>query len=332
MNEIGALAEEYRLNAFLVGGAVRDLLLGHAHLDWDIVIEGDPAPVVHGLARRWDGKTRCHRRFGTYVLELPGGHHIDFATARTECYPRPGILPVVSPGNLDQDLFRRDFTINALALALNGDCRDRIIDCYGGLTDLKRRMLRVLHTKSFRDDPTRLFRLARFAGRGFGIARSTGQLAVRGVPYLRYLSDERIREEILAILAEKDPYPALCHLERWGVLNEVLPGVRLGREARRIGVVDTVGRRLHVMLQDLSPASRERVIEKLKLPRLLKKEVREHAASPRPAPILSGHDLILMGYRPGPLFRKILDDLARRVFSTREEACRFVFDKYHKKI
>jgi len=330
--EIGAVAEKCSLNAYLVGGAVRDLLSGQTSLDWDIVVEGNPKPLVEALTRKWGAKMISHHRFGTFVLELPNGCHIDFATAREERYPRPGALPEVSSSDLKHDLFRRDFAVNALALALTGDSRGKVIDCYGGLSDLKRHVLRILHENSFRDDPTRLFRLARFAGRGFGIDRQTERRAIYGKRYVRYLSDERVREEILAILAEKNPYPALRLLARWGVLKNVLPGVRLGRQAMVLKQIGSVEGRLHFLLKGLSPASLDKVLGKLKLPRKLKKEVKALLRPVKATVVLSGKDLIGMGYHPGPLFKEILQELARHGRMSRREARRFVFDKFPQKI
>lgn len=328
----GQAAEKLGVDAYLVGGAVRDLLLGRKNLDWDIVVEGDPAPLVRTLGRQWHARISSHERFGTYVLTLPDGRHIDIATARKESYPRPGVLPLVTFSDLEHDLFRRDFAINALALALNGVRHGKVIDCYGGMIDLKKKVLRVLHAKSFRDDPTRIFRLARFAGRGFSIDPVTEQRAVQGKKYLRFLSDERIREELLAILDEKDPFPALHYLDTWGIAPLVLPGVNPGIAGKRLARLPRGSRRLYSLLKDLPDRDFETLLRKLQLPRAMKREIDGLRRPKKPAPALNGNDLIGMGYRPGPLFREILDELSRRRFKTRRQACRYVFDKFPQKI
>jgi tRNA nucleotidyltransferase (CCA-adding enzyme) len=145
---------------YLVGGGVRDLLLGGRPLDLDLIVEGDPAPVAASLG----GEVRTHDRFGTSTVSL-NGFAYDFARSRRETYAHPGALPDVSPAPLSEDLLRRDFTVNALAIALVGDLAGTLEAAPRGLEDLERRSLRVLHDASFIDDPTRALRLARYASR-----------------------------------------------------------------------------------------------------------------------------------------------------------------------
>jgi tRNA nucleotidyltransferase (CCA-adding enzyme) len=332
LKDIGSMADRLGLSAYLVGGAVRDLLLGKMNLDLDVVVEGDAAELVRRLGKKWRAQIVSHERFGTFVMTLPDGKHIDFVTARKEKYPRPGILPVVEFSDLRDDLFRRDFTMNALALALNGRDRGKIIDYYCGTADLERGVLRVLHSRSFRDDPTRIFRLARFAGRGFSIEGGTEKLIVRGKKYLQYLSDERIREEILAILSENDPFPALQHLKRWSVLKTVLPGVRLGNDKNGLKQRAGKAQRLGFLLNELPQSRFEKLLAKLKLPRLLKKEVEVLRTPPKPSSLLTGKDLVAMGFAPGPRFKEILERLAKQGITSRREARRFVFVKFRQKM
>ena len=145
---------------YLVGGAVRDLLLGGRPLDLDLVVEGDPAPVAAALG----GDVRTHDRFGTATVSIDGFTY-DLARSRRETYAQPGALPDVSPAPLSEDLLRRDFTVNALAIALTGELGGTLQAAPLGLEDLRRRSLRVLHDASFIDDPTRALRLARYASR-----------------------------------------------------------------------------------------------------------------------------------------------------------------------
>ena len=165
---LARLPEDFRPAVHLVGGSVRDLLRGGTPSDLDLVVEGPAAPV----AQRLGGQTRTHDRFGTLTVTV-GAVTFDIATARRERYAHPGALPEVEPAPLREDLLRRDFSVNAIALALSGPDRGRLRAAPGGLEDLDRRpILRVLHDASFVDDPTRLLRLARYRARlGFAIDR-----------------------------------------------------------------------------------------------------------------------------------------------------------------
>ena len=329
--EIGRTAEQLGLSAYLVGGAVRDMLTGKTTLDWDITVEGNPAALVQLLAKKWRGEIPSHPAFGTFVLPLPASHHIDFVTARSETYPCPGHLPVVSFSVLKDDLFRRDFTVNALAFGLSGLDKGKVIDFYGGLQDLGKGRLRVLHAKSFQDDPTRIFRLARFAGRGLTPERVTERHAREGRSSIRCISAERRREELIAILSEKDPYPALALLAKWKAFAEVLPGVTLAPEHRKLKSRKTIAARLALLLSSLEEKKRKELLTSLKLPHALKQEVLTLTRPPRRIPPLSGKDLIALGYKPGPLFKQILENLASKNFASRREAVKFVFDKYPEK-
>lgn len=308
---------------------MRDLLLGARGYDWDIVVEGDPAPLVKHLAAAWRADITAHPAFGTWVLALTGGRHVDIAAARTETYPFSGSLPKVTFSTIENDLFRRDFTINALALPLRPG--GPVIDLHGGLRDLERKTLRVLHPASFRDDPTRIFRLARFAGRGFSVSAATSALVAKDKRYIRRISAERVREELLAILAEPDPYPALAFLRRWGVWGMVLPGIPFSYSLKGLAEVKGISRRLHALLRDLAPRRRAAAMAGLTLSRALKREVELLSAPPRARAALTGLDLIGMGFTPGPLFKKIFEALARRPGISRREAARFVFDNFPRK-
>lgn len=147
---------------YLVGGAVRDLLLERPSFDIDLVVEGDAIALAQDLGAQLGAKVKVHEAFGTAHVKLPNGKRLDLATARIEHYPRPGSLPVVSPAKVRQDLSRRDFTINALAMRLNPEAFGELLDFFGGVRDLRERILRVLHPISFIEDPVRLFRAARF--------------------------------------------------------------------------------------------------------------------------------------------------------------------------
>jgi tRNA nucleotidyltransferase (CCA-adding enzyme) len=196
---------------YLVGGAVRDLLLGRPRADVDLVVEGDAA----ALAVRLGGATAEHDRFGTVKVEV-GGHELDIASARTETYPEPGALPVVAPADgIEVDLGRRDFTINAMAVPLSGG--PRVIDPHGGMGDLERRILRVLHPRSFEDDPSRALRAARYAARfGFELEPETAALLRRAD--LTTVSADRRRSELERLAAEGSACQGFERLDEWGLV------------------------------------------------------------------------------------------------------------------
>ncbi len=197
---------------YLVGGAVRDLLLGRGRTDIDLVVEGDAA----ALAVRLGAEVTAHERFGTAKLTLEG-HEVDIATARTEAYPHPGALPIVGPAHhLAADLARRDFTINAMAIPLQGE--PRLVDPHGGQADLAKRQLRILHPGSFDDDPTRAIRAARYAARfGFGLEPETEELLRRAD--LGAVSADRREAELLRLAAEERAPRAFELLGEWGLVE-----------------------------------------------------------------------------------------------------------------
>lgn len=197
-------ADAAQAGAWLVGGSVRDLILGRTHDDLDIVIEGDGLAVAQRISRTVGGELTRHHAFQTATVATPQGHRIDIATARSEDYPRAGQLPQVAPGRLADDLERRDFTINAMAISL-GENWGAFVDPEGGRADLEAGRVRVMHSRSFADDPTRILRALRFALRfGYAIEEQThGWLreAVAG-GYLSQVSGDRVRKEIRLMFSE----------------------------------------------------------------------------------------------------------------------------------
>jgi tRNA nucleotidyltransferase/poly(A) polymerase len=237
LKPLAATAEASGAPLYIVGGAVRDALLAGANvtsLDIDIVVEQDPQRIARAWTRRWGGSFESFGRFGTVRIRLGDGLRVDVARARTETYPRPAALPVVKPATLAEDLKRRDFTVNALALRF-GVKGSRLIDLHGGEKDLQARRLRILHPGSFVDDPTRMFRAARYAGRfGFRLETATQRALLKAVQThgAARLSPERLRQELMRILAEKDPGPAMGLLKRWGLLTAFHKDFRLPLVAR----------------------------------------------------------------------------------------------------
>ncbi|NPV08630.1 MAG: CBS domain-containing protein [Anaerolineae bacterium] len=232
------VADDMGYNLYAVGGFVRDLLLGFPNLDLDLVVEGDAIALAQQLAKRLGGEVKSHRRFGTakWVLEretmagqewadLP--EHVDFATARTEFYERPSALPIVERSSIKQDLHRRDFTINTLAITLNPGRLGEVLDFFGGLRDLDQGVVRVLHSLSFVEDPTRMLRAVRLEARlGFQIEERTAELIRDAAELLERTSGERVAGELMLILQEEAPERALARLQEFGLLERVAEGLR----------------------------------------------------------------------------------------------------------
>ncbi|MDH3998598.1 MAG: CBS domain-containing protein, partial [Desulfuromonadales bacterium] len=387
LTELGNVADEMALPVFVVGGFVRDLLLNVENLDLDIVVEGDGIAFAEEFAKRHNCRVRCHHKFGTAVVIYPDGFKLDVASARMEYYLRPGALPDVEHSSVKMDLYRRDFTINTLAISLNHDVFGELLDYYGGQRDIDEKAVRVLHNLSFVEDPTRVFRAVRFEQRlGFEVGRQTEHLlrsAVR-LGLLDKISGDRIYNELYLILNERDPLPAVSRLTRLGVLEFLHPALskkvdysRPFDEAKRVmdwydllftgqsckrwlcyllilaAPLDRSGmelfcQRLNVQqrYRELLTLKRTMAIETLK--RLERRDPRGSAPKasslhrwfhPLPVellvfimaqtdkeeirkwvsryithlsdvqPLLSGHDLEEFGFRPGPLFKEVLDDL-----------------------
>jgi tRNA nucleotidyltransferase (CCA-adding enzyme) len=237
LRSISQVAESGAYSVFLVGGVVRDLLLGFPNLDLDIVVEGDGIEFARLLAHEIKGRVRSHRKFGTAVVILSAGRRIDVATARTEFYERPAALPTVEVSSIRQDLYRRDFTINAMAVALTGERFGELLDYFGGLRDLERRHVRILHNLSFVEDPTRIFRAVRFEQRyGFELERQTEILARRAVEMeiVGKLTNARVRDELIDIFSEPCPLPfkAVERLEDLGALHTLHPDLVVSQAMR----------------------------------------------------------------------------------------------------
>ena len=211
--------------AYLVGGAVRDLLLGETRADLDVAVEGD----VRALADALGGEIIVHERFETAAITVDG-HEIDIARARAETYERPGALPTVSPASIAEDLARRDFTVNAMAVPLAGEAK--LIDPHGGADDLAAGVLRVLHDLSFEDDPTRALRAARYAAR-LGLKPDPGTERLLRLADLGTVSDDRVLAELARIAAEEHPSEALKLIVEWGVLD-LGSGPRLAAALERL--------------------------------------------------------------------------------------------------
>ena len=219
------LAGDHGTPVFLVGGPLRDLLLGQASLDLDLVVAGDAIGLARGLADGSGERLRVHPAFGTATI-LGDQWHIDVASARKEIYRRPGALPDVTPATVADDLNRRDFTINAMALRLDGPDAGTLLDPLGGEADLRAGIVRALHEGSFRDDATRILRAARYQARfRFQMEPNTLAWLRRDTSCLKTISGARLHHEFARIFREAEPEPALLLLDETGALAAVHSGL-----------------------------------------------------------------------------------------------------------
>lgn len=237
LKNLGHIADMLGYNAYLVGGLVRDVLLKHENLDVDIVIEGDGIKFAHEFADHYGARVKSHRKFETAVLIFPDGFTVDVATARMEYYEAPGSPPVVETSSLKLDLYRRDFTINTLAIQLNKRQYGTLIDYFGAQKDIKDKVLRVLHNLSFVEDPTRVLRAIRFEQRfGFKIGKLTLALIRNALKrhYFKELSGRRLFIELKLILKEKEPVKAIERMGEFDLLQFISPEIKLTAELRSL--------------------------------------------------------------------------------------------------
>jgi len=229
-------ANDLGYSLYIVGGFVRDLLLGTPNFDLDMVVEGDAIHLARVLAPKLNGHVRSHARFGTAKVILNGERaahvppSLDFVTARTEFYERPTELPQVERSSIKQDLYRRDFTINTMAICLDRDRFGELLDFYGGERDLREGVIRVLHNLSFVEDPTRILRAVRFEQRlAFEIEPRSAELMVDALDLLDRVTGDRLRHELYLLLAEQEPERGLERLHQLGVLQQIHPALRTTR-------------------------------------------------------------------------------------------------------
>ena len=332
-------ARKRGLPLYMVGGPVRDWLLKRPTFDLDLTVVGDPDPIAEICARLVGGKVEAFGRFGTRRIVGRARFRVDVATTREEKYLEPAALPEVTASGvpIERDLFRRDFTVNAMAVRLDDGSR-ALVDPYGGRRDLKDRTLRVLHPASFRDDPTRVFRAARFLARlRFKPADGMGGEAkdVLKLGEAAKLSRHRLLHELLCLLGEDNPAMAFGLLEMWGYLALLHPELPW-----RIKLPDGAAPRLAAMALALGPVKgpafvaafpfdhglRGELLDALALaysdkapradPSKLAAAAARRAFPKLPAAALKpcfvrGADLIKLGRKPGPEFHAALDEAAR---------------------
>jgi tRNA nucleotidyltransferase (CCA-adding enzyme) len=240
---VQAVSEPFE-GVYLVGGAVRDVLMGEPNFDVDVAVEGDGIALGQVLARELGGRVVPHEKFGTAIVLYGNGGRVDVATARTEFYDHPGALPTVEQASIRQDLYRRDFTINAMAVSLKGADFGRLVDYFGGHRDLAGGVVRVLHNLSFIDDPTRIFRGVRYESRygfrmdahTFGLAKACVEMDLVGE-----LSSSRVRDELQALLSEERVGDSVRRMAELGIDRAIHPHLAADEETvRLIEAVDSL--------------------------------------------------------------------------------------------
>ncbi|MEF2229912.1 MAG: CBS domain-containing protein [Pseudodesulfovibrio sp.] len=226
----GALGDDLGWEVYAVGGFVRDIMLGRPNLDLDLVVEGDGIRYAKQLASRLGGRVKSHLKFKTAVIILDNGQRVDVATARLEYYEYPAALPTVELSSIKMDLFRRDFTMNALALRLNSGRFGQLVDFFGAEQDIRSKTIRVLHSLSFVEDPTRILRAIRFERRfDFQIGGQTMRLIKNALNLELFskLSGTRVMHELQLIMEEEDPLACLNRMEELGIMEAIHPELKL---------------------------------------------------------------------------------------------------------
>ncbi len=400
----GEVADRLNYTAYLVGGSVRDLLRSEANLDIDIVVEGDGIIFARELGSKLKAKVKSHQRFNTAVV-IKGSLKFDVATARTEYYESPGKLPKVETASIKKDLYRRDFTINSLAVKLNPGDFGQLFDYFGGQRDLKEKTIRILHNLSFIEDPTRAFRAIRFSVRfGFKIGKHTLNLIKTAVKISLFnkLSGSRLYDELNLLFLETEPLEAIKRMLELDLLKFIHPDIVVTKSLQetfkdiqetfawfKLLFIEEDLNKSHLFLmalfEGLENRERDKALVRLAVPQKAREEILEsieqsnetllylrstdwkekdvyHALKPlslpsilfaiaktkdnkqkkalsnylttlrKIRPSITGKDLKKMGYRPGPLFNKILlEILDARLdgqVKSREQEIELVKDKF----
>jgi len=236
LRAVAEKASEIAMPLYLVGGSVRDMLLGAPVKDLDMVVEGDAAVLAFEVSKAASGDVLAYSQFGTATVKLEG-QRFDLATARQETYRRPGALPTVTPSAIHEDLERRDFSINAMAMALSGPQAGRLLDPHGGKDDLRLGLIRILHAKSFVDDATRILRAVRYEQRlNFRLEEETHRLLLEAVEggMLDTVSGDRLRRELELMFGEEHPHRPLSRCGELGILRAIHPPLEDGAGARAL--------------------------------------------------------------------------------------------------
>lgn len=279
------IAQGRALTLYLVGGPVRDLLLGQPTIDLDLTVEGDAPALAQEAAQALNARCVVHPQFLTATVKRQG-FALDLTTARSETYHRPGALPRVRPSSIREDMLRRDFTINAMALPLTGPQRGDLFDPCGGQQDLAAGLIRALHHRSFQDDATRILRAARYEQRfRFRLEEQTLAWLKRDVGYLQTITGPRIRQEMMRIMQELYPERPLLRLQELGALHAVHPSLSLDTararafaRLRRLAPDTLPAAYWCTIAWDLSPTQAASLAQRLALPRHLTQALTAPAA------------------------------------------------------
>jgi len=261
---------------------VRDLLLGQATFDIDLVVEGDAPELASLLAQSMGGQVTTHHRFRTAKFRR-GSLTIDLATARSETYSHPGALPAVEPSSIENDLARRDFTINAMALQVNLDGFGRLVDPFEGRRDLRSKLIRILHERSFVDDATRMLRAIRYEQRfDFRLEPTTEKLLRKDLSMLHTVSGDRLRHELELILKEQTPEKPLNRAEDLGILGRIHPSLKadswttkMFQQARSEADIPSLGLYLSLLVYRLSRQDIEDFVARLRFPKATARVIRD---------------------------------------------------------
>ena len=272
LRRAGLIAREEGVSLYLVGGGARDLLLGRPTEDLDLVVEGDAETLASIIAKRLSGQVVSRSQFSTAKVRVEGVS-LDLVTARNERYLRPGALPQIAHGTIEEDLERRDFSVNAMAFPLHDGSRGRLLDPLGGLDDLQRGLIRTLHDGSFIDDATRIMRAIRYEQRlGFGLEAHTETLLRRDLPMLDTISGDRLRRELHLWLNEERFVSTLVRADALGVMAAIHPSlagsgqvVRKALESEGKPVVEEQAR-LGLLAFSMTQTGGEQVIDRLRMP------------------------------------------------------------------
>ena len=281
LSEAVEIGVKHGIPIYLVGGAVRDLLMDEPVADLDITVESDASTVAHALAARLSGRVVSRSQFGTFKVDMVG-ESVDVVTSRRETYRRPGALPTVSPSSIDDDLRRRDFTINAMALRL-APKPVIVLDPCGGQDDILSRTIRVLHDGSFRDDATRMLRAVRYEQRlGFGLSPETEALLVSSVSYFDTISGDRLRREMSVVFKEAKAPAILLRAARLGLLAALYRHLPSGEELEhRLSAIPASSHTgnprsyLALLAATMSESQAEGFIQRLKMPPTEARAVRD---------------------------------------------------------
>ncbi len=343
LNKIIDFFKKSSFNAYLVGGVVRDALLNTATNDIDITIEGDAIKAGYELNRILRGKIEVHKDFGTVTISKDKTR-IDIAMARKETYPKPGSLPLVSPSDIYDDLKRRDFTINAIALAISKENFGEVFDPFNGINDIKKKLIRVLHDKSFIEDPTRILRALRYKNRlNFKLDKHTEKLLMIGssCKVVKNVSKQRILQELRLIFEEKEWLNILKDINKYKLLEfdmERLKNLRkipdlkyyyflsLMKEDFPLSNQETKiindFKKLDNIRRDIQSTKRnsqlyyllinidEKVVKTISaLYPGLSYKIKKFYALKKIKPLISGEDLKKMNIQPGPVFKELLNGI-----------------------